>query len=135
MEKTNNPRAHKTLYIMKPIYIILVSLGMWIALPAWSQQESSAVRHGNKDYKKEKYTEAEINYRRGIEKNNESFEAHYNLGDALFKQDKYPEAGEEFAKAAQHLDKKTDKSRLASTYHNLGNCFFAQQQYDKAVAA
>ena len=33
------------------------------------------------------------------------------------------------------LDKKEDKTRYAKVMHNIGNCNFAQQQYDRAVAA
>ena len=57
------------------------------------------------------------------------------LGDALFKQDKYADAQAEFETAAKMLDKKSDKERYAKVMHNIGNCNFAQQQYDKAVAA
>ena len=70
-----------------------------------------------------------------METNKNSYEAHYNLGDALFKQDKYADAQEEFETAAKMLDKKEDKTRYAKVMHNIGNCNFAQQQYDRAVAA
>ena len=107
----------------------------------FAQQESPDVRRGNKQFNDSNYVEAEVNYRRALDKNNQSFEAHYNLGDALFRQEKYPEALEQYAKAEELLknDDKTRKdqinSRFASTYHNMGNALYAQQQYDKAVAA
>ena len=107
----------------------------------FAQQESPDVRLGNKQYNDSNYVDAEVNYRRALDKNDQSFEAHYNLGDALFRQEKFPEALEQYAKAEQLLknDDKTGKeqidSRLADTYHNMGNALYAQQQYDKAVAA
>jgi tetratricopeptide (TPR) repeat protein len=82
---------------------------------------------GNREYNKQNYTEAEVNYRRGLEKNKNGYEAHYNLGDALFKQDKYADAQAEFETAAKMLDKKEDKTRYAKAMHNIGNCHFAQQ--------
>ena len=100
-----------------------------------AQKEASDVRSGNREYKKQNFTEAEIDYRRALETNKNSYEAHYNLGDALFKQDKYAEAQTEFETAAKLLDTKKDKERYAKSMHNIGNCAFAQQQYDKAVAA
>ena len=106
-----------------------------------AQQESPDVRRGNKQYNDSNYTEAEVDYRRALDKNDQSFEAHYNLGDALFRQEKFPEALEQYAEAEKLLkaDDKTRKeqvdSRLAATYHNMGNALYAQQQYDKAVAA
>ena len=53
----------------------------------------------------------------------------------MFKQDKYADAQTEFETAAKLLDKKNDKERYSKAMHNIGNCNFAQQQYDKAVAA
>jgi tetratricopeptide (TPR) repeat protein len=107
----------------------------------YAQQESPDVRLGNKQYNDSNYVDAEVNYRRAVDKNDQSFEAHYNLGDALYRQDKYPEALEQYTKAEQLL--KTDgkshnnqiDKRLADTYHNIGNALYAQQQYDKAVTA
>ena len=58
----------------------------------FAQQEAPDVRKGNRAYNSENYTEAEVNYHRALDKNEQSFEAHFNLGDALFRQEKYPEA-------------------------------------------
>ena len=104
------------------------------ASPLYAQKESSKVFRGNKEYEKQDYTAAEVEYRRGIEANKESFEAHYNLGNALFRQEKYPEAQAEFEKAASLLPKE-DKANRAATFHNIGNAFFAQEQYEKAIEA
>ena len=107
----------------------------------YAQQESPDVRLGNRQYNDSNYVDAEVNYRRAVDKNDQSFEAHYNLGDALFRQEKYPEALEQYAKAEQILQnddtsrKEQVASRMANTYHNMGNALYAQQQYDKAVAA
>ena len=119
---------------MKKIIVILACLFI-ASTSLFAQKEASDVRRGNRQYRKQNYTEAEVNYRRGLEKNKNGYEAHYNLGDALFKQDKYADAQAEFETAAKMLDKKTDKTRYAKAMHNIGNCAFAQQQYDKAVAA
>ena len=124
---------------MKRIVSTIIFLTSFSLL--FAQQESPDVRRGNKQYNDSNYTEAEVNYRRALDKNDQSFEAHYNLGDALFRQEKFPEALEQYARAEQLLksDDKTRKeqidSRLADTYHNMGNALYAQQQYDKAVAA
>lgn len=105
-----------------------------VASPLYAQKESGKVFRGNKAYEKQDYTAAEVEYRRGIEANKESFEAHYNLGNALFRQEKYPEAQAAFEKAASLLPKE-DKANRATTFHNLGNAFFAQEQYEKAIEA
>ena len=104
------------------------------ASPLYAQKESGKVFRGNKEYEKQDYTAAEVEYRRGIEANKESFEAHYNLGNALFRQEKYPEAQAEFEKVASLLPKE-EKANRAATFHNIGNAFFAQEQYEKAIEA
>ena len=107
----------------------------------FAQQEVPDVRKGNRAYNSENYTEAEVNYHRALDKNEQSFEAHFNLGDALFRQEKYPEALEQYVqaekclKANDKLRKEELQNRLAATYHNIGNALYAQQQYDKAVNA
>ena len=119
---------------MKRILVILtLVLSPFTLLMA--QKEAPDIRHGNRQYNKDNFEQAEVDYRRGMEKNNNSYEAHYNTGNALFRQNKYPEAAEEFIKAAQLIDPKKDKLKAAKTYHNLGNSLFAQQQYDKAITA
>ena len=117
----------------KLILILLLAVSYWPL--AFAQQESGDVRRGNKQYRKQNYTEAEVHYRRGLDKNKNGYEAHYNLGDALFKQDKYADAQAEFETAAKMLDRKESPERYAKAMHNIGNCAFAQQQYDKAVGA
>jgi tetratricopeptide (TPR) repeat protein len=123
---------------MRSLFTI-VFLGSFALL--FAQQEAPDVRKGNRAYNSENYTEAEVNYHRALDKNEQSFEAHFNLGDALFRQEKYPEALEQYAKAEKclkaddKLRKEELQSRLAATYHNMGNALYAQQQYDKAVGA
>lgn len=114
---------------------LIIMLTLALALPIFAQQEALDIRRGNRDYKSEQYTDAELDYRRGLEKNNHSFQGHYNLGNALMRQDKYPEAAEQYALAIQQIDEKKDAAKAAQTYHNLGNALYAQEQYDKSIAA
>ena len=124
---------------MKTIYITLMLLSIPVMLSA--QQEAGNIRSGNRHYESDRYTDAEVDYRRGINKNEDSFEAHYNLGNALFRQDKYDEAARAYTQAAQLLDNKKgdisqqDTLRLAHSYHNLGNSFYGQQKFQDAVRA
>lgn len=127
---------------MKRTYCILfIATALLCATRVMAQQESSDIRRGNKQYEQGNFSEAEVNYRRGLDKNDNSFEGHFNLGDALFRQEKYPEALEQYTLAEKQLKGKEGdegrkvKDRLAATYHNIGNACYAQQQYDKAVAA
>ena len=93
---------------MKKVFVITICSFLLLAF-ASAQKESKDVRQGNGLYKDKKYVDAEIAYRKGLEKNKQSFEATFNLGNALYKQKKYPEAVEQFVKASS-LDK--DKERI-----------------------
>ena len=121
--------------------ILVTIISLFITSLLFAQQESGDVRRGNKQYNDSNYTEAEVHYRRALDKNQQSFEGYFNLGDALFRQEKYPEALEQYTKAERCLNandklrKEELQKRLAATYHNMGNALYAQQQYDKAVGA
>lgn len=116
-------------------FIVFLSLFLTPYSLLFAQREMIDVSKGNREYRQQNFTEAEVNYRRAVETNKDSYEAHYNMGDALYRQDKYADAQGEFETAAKMLDKRTDKERYAKAMHNIGNCNFAQQQYGPAVAA
>ncbi len=111
-------------------YILLVSLLMPLSL--FAQKEGDDLRVGNKHYKNEKYTEAEIEYRKALQKNDKSFEANYNLANAFFKQGKYDQAFEYYKKA---LPLATDKKKLAYEFHNIGNTLMAGNKIQEAIEA
>lgn len=121
--------------------IVLTIVSICIATVLYAQQESADVRRGNMQYNDSSYIEAEVNYRRGLEKNENSFEGHYNLGNALFRQGKYEQAGEQYLAAARiaagdrSLGEAEMDERLSASYHNLGNAYYAQQDYTKAIEA
>ncbi len=100
---------------------------------ATAQQESADIRSGNKFYKQEKYTEAEVEYRKGLDKNKNSFEGRFNLGDALYRQEKYDDAIEQFKSAGTLAG--DDKDKLASVNHNIGNALLQQQKYAESITA
>ena len=101
--------------------------------------ERKNVREGNKLYETEKFTEAEIAYRKSLEVNPRSFEGTYNLGNALYKQKKFPEAAEQYQLLAGQGEKMIEtpegKARLAEIYHNVGNIGMQSKEYAKSVEA
>ena len=101
--------------------------------------ERKNVREGNKLYEAEKFTEAEIAYRKSLEVNPRSSEGTYNLGNALYKQKKFPEAAEQYQLIAGQGEKMIEtpegKARLAEIYHNVGNIGMQNKEYAKSVEA
>ncbi|MFB9270586.1 MULTISPECIES: tetratricopeptide repeat protein [Flavobacteriaceae] len=90
------------------------------------------VREGNKLYNQLKFDEAEVAYKKALSKNPNYPKASYNLGNAIYQQNRNKEAVAQFELVEKTA---TDKISKAETYHNMGNAFMNEKQYDKAVAA
>ena len=118
--------------MFNPKNISLLVLAMFSALNALAQNERSLIRDGNKQYNQKKYSDAELNYRKGLEKNDHSYEANYNLGNALYRQDKLDEAAKYYSGSAA-LNK--DKAAQQNAYYNLGNSLLKANKYQESVEA
>lgn len=116
---------------MKKIVILIFFSS--VSLLTFAQKESGNVRAGNKLYNNKKYTEAEIEYRKGLEVNKNSFEATFNLGNALYKQGKMDEAMEQYLAAAAL--QQSESKKVAAAFHNLGNAFMNKKEYQKSIDA
>jgi len=120
----------------------ITTLGLLCTAAAFGQKaERKYIREGNKLYKSEKYTEAEIAYRKSVDVNPRSVEGAYDLGNALYRQQKYPEAAEQYQLVTGQGEKllsenKAENSlRLAQVFHNLGNIGMQGKDYKKSVEA
>lgn len=99
----------------------------------FAQKEKKYIHQGNKLYQEQKYTEAEKSYRQSLEKKNQTLEGNFNLGDALYKQKKFAEAGEQFSKIT--ASPSGDKKVIAKAYHNLGNSLLEGKKLEESIAA
>jgi tetratricopeptide (TPR) repeat protein len=105
---------------------------MIVVHPAFSQSDKKLIRDGNNLYKNKKYSDAEVAYKKSLNKNQQSKEGNFNLGDAYYKQGKYDEAAKQFENLnGQKLD---DKTRAAAL-HNMGNSFIQSKKYQEGVEA
>ena len=115
------------------LFLVSLSFVLIFATPAFSQKKvRQELRKGNKEYKQEKYNEAEINYRKALEINARSTDAAYNLGNTLYKQSKFPEAMEQYEAA---LSREKDRELAAANFHNIGNISMNTKEYQKSVEA
>ena len=90
------------------------------------------VREGNDLYNQLKFKEAEIAYKKGLSKNPNYPTASYNLGNAIYQQERNKEAVSQFELVEKTF---TEKISKAEAYHNMGNSFMKEKQYEKAVEA
>lgn len=103
-----------------------------LTLSASAQTDRLYVRHGNKLFRSGDYANAEVSYRKALEKNNRNPQALYNLGNALMAQRKDSAAVVEFEKAAKA---ETTPLRQSKSYHNIGVICQQHQMYGEAIEA
>ena len=76
------------------------------------------IRKGNRDFRKEDYKVAEIDYRKAIVKDSASFAAGYNLGNTLYKMGDKEQAGKIYDKLKETAPA---SGHAADYYYNVGN--------------
>jgi len=116
------------------IHRILLLLGLFLLISAnmMGQAERKYIRQGNKEYKDEKFDESELLYRRALDKDSESYAGEFNLGDALYKQEKFEDAARNFKELAENEE---DPIKLSHLYHNLGNSHLQANQLEESIEA
>lgn len=92
--------------------------------------EKKIVRSGNELYNQNNYVDAETQYKKALEVNPSYEKANYNLGNAIYQQNRFKEALPMY-----DLVTKTTKDKLtkAENFHNMGNVFMKEKQYAKAI--
>jgi len=98
----------------------------------YAANENQAIRRGNDHYKDGRFQDAEIEYRRALELNNQNHKALFNLGNALYKQERYQEAAEIFDALTRIAPDNIDN---ASAFHNLGNAMLGDGKFAESVQA
>jgi Ca-activated chloride channel homolog len=97
-----------------------------------AQSDKKFIRQGNREYEKDKFSESEVLYRKAIDKKKESPDAVFNVGDALYKQSKYEDAGKQFIENTNLND---DKNKKSSGFFNLGNSLLMANKVQESIEA
>ena len=119
---------------MRLLQYIITVVVLVLALTDVSAQplDRRDVRKGNRDFRKENYREAEIDYRKALVKDSTSVAANYNLASTL-----YREGDMQQAKAS--LDKVRESAPMTASaadyWYNVGDVALALQDYKTAVDA
>ena len=119
-------------------YLTLILL-LLVSVTASGQVDRKDVRRGNRQFKKAEYGDADISYRKGLNADSTSVASAYNLGNNLYRQGNYAEAGKYYQQALRHLPETRNlKKRDAEgfdTYFNIGDAALQQKQYRAAMEA
>ena len=105
---------------------------MLLAFDAAAQVDKRDVRKGNRDYRKENYKEAEIEYRKAIVKDSLSVAANYNLAADLYRQNN-PQEAQKVLDRIKEVAPVTENA--ADYYYNVGDVAIANQDWQAAVTA
>jgi Ca-activated chloride channel family protein len=115
-------------------YILLWLICLLTGLPGiiYGQADKKFIRQGNSEYKDKKYSESELAYRKAIDKNKLSTDAGFNLGDALYRQNKYEEAGKQFLENSEAV---TDNTKKSAGFYNMGNSLLNNNKVEESIQA
>ena len=117
---------------MKRYIYIMVSLICLSLQVAQAQVDKHDVRRGNRDFRKEDYREADIDYRKALVKDSTSVAANYNLANTLYRQG-------DMEQAKKMLDRVKESAsateNAADYYFNLGDVSIGMQDWQGAVEA
>lgn len=103
-----------------------------MALVAFGQSERKEIRQGVRAYEDGDFSLAEVDFRKAADISQESYEAGFNTGAALYNQEKYEETVEQYQAL---LEQTSDPSSEAQIWHNIGNSMLEGQQYGPAIEA
>ena len=114
------------------LYVLICIASLLVSVDAAGQVDKKDVRRGNRDFRKENFREAEIDYRKALVKDSMSVAANYNLANTLYREG-------DFAQAQQALERVKDVAPMSGSaadyYFNLGDAALQQKDYQKAVEA
>ena len=106
---------------MRWFKVILIFLMVLSTVNIFAQKERKYIRQGNRDFDNSNFAESEIEYRKAADvEKTKSQKTIFNVGDALYKQEKYEDAISQFNEIA---DLDLSKDEKAKIYHNIGNSF------------
>ena len=111
---------------------LLIILSLLISFTSFAQNKKSLLREGNTLYADSSYNDAEMQYRKSLEKDQDYFNASFNLADAVYKQERYEESSALFGAL---IDNAPTESDLSKVYHNMGNSLVKEQKLDEAIDA
>ena len=130
--EVKNPLMRRISLFKRSPKSVAVFLLFMLSTVAMAQSDRQLVRQGNKQFRLGNAAEAEVSYRKAVEKNQRNPQANYNLGNALMLQRKDSLAITQLEKAGKL---ETNPLRRAQAYHNIGVICQQHQLFSEAIEA
>ncbi len=105
----------RCLFISIFVFVLIGWVGGW----------TRTMKAGSEAYSRQNYGEAQVAFQQATLDKPENPTTHYNLGTALYRQDKFREAARAFqVSLRKHTEQTKNVPNLAHIYYNLGNAQF-----------
>ena len=98
----------------------------------YSQNDRQHIRAGNRDYRAGDFGDSELEYRRATEVARGTTDAWFNLGNSIYRQQRFGDAAESFRKNASLND---DPVKKANSWYNLGNSLLSAEKIEESIEA
>lgn len=132
LDRRNPLLKNVTLFTRKKKAALSLALLFMFSGAAVAQTDRQYIRQGNKLFHSGNYAEAEVAYRKALEKNPRNPQAEFNLGNALFAQKKDSAAVSSYENATRL---EPNPVRKAQAFHNIGVVCQSHRMYSEAIEA
>jgi len=104
-----------------------------LSVSVYAQKERKYIREGNREFEDGNFEDSEIAYRKAADlEKTKTHKPAFNIGDALYKQEKYDDAASQFQSIAESELSKDEKAKV---FHNLGNSFLQNNKLQESIEA
>lgn len=115
--------------MMKRLFIIAaLALAASANMSGQTPADRREVRRGNRDFRRDNFKEAEIDYRKALVKDSVSVAGNYNLANTLYRMEEYDDA-------KQFIETAENGSQSADIFYNKGDIALQNKDYNTAVDA
>ena len=128
---------------IKGLFVAILLLAIALPQMAGAQTERKYIRQGNRQFNSAfadstmvdsaRFADAEASYRKALEQDPNSWDASFNLANAMASQGRMEEAARQYQALGAKTD--VDKTKRAAAYHNLGNCLLQSGNLQGAIDA
>ncbi|MCH9029718.1 MAG: tetratricopeptide repeat protein [Bacteroidetes bacterium] len=112
------------------LFLLALSVVLFNSHEIFAQSLRGLVNDGVENYDKGNFSDAEVNFKKGVEKAPDNFQAKFNLGDAYFKQKRYDEAVKSYQSALPLARSNNEKAQV---YYNVGNSLLKAQKIKESI--
>lgn len=113
-------------------FLVLFFIFFALKISVFGQENYNLVQEGIQLLEAEKFGEAEAAFKKVIAKTDTLKEAHFNLGNAVYRQGRFDEARQNYENALALFSNKKER---AEVYHNIGNTFMAEKKWEESITS